>query len=535
MTRTTYLNGTVFTGTSEDDVATGFTVQDGRFVAVGGTPQAGDRVVDLDGACVLPGLVDVHTHPSYIAMTIGAVACTPPHVTSIEDMVQALRETAAYGAGPDVWIEGWGYDESKLAEHRSPTSEDLDQVSTTQPVYVLRSDCHSGVCNSRALELAGIGAASPDPEGGEFGRFPDGRPNGVLKEHGANDLALRAKAGSDFDAEVARLAATGRHLAERGIVAASDMMALLSPYDYLDLFRAAEPLGLVQRVNLFYVWPELKAHGLPELTEDQRTGRIKVAGVKLFMDGSMSNRTAWMLDPYPDSDEYGMNTLPDAELWAAFAYARRNRIQLAVHVMGDRALQHLVDTLGDEEPWMGDVPSVRFEHATMLDAQQIAQMNAARMSFGVASQIIFFFAEHDSYVANLSAAQYARAYATRTCYERLPAFGLSSDRPATTWDDPDDVFVSVRAAVTRRASNGADIVAAEALTVPQALLLYTSRPVRVGDYGHEVGSVEGGKEASFVILDRNVLTTPAEELDQVRVAETYIAGRQVYARSAATT
>jgi predicted amidohydrolase YtcJ len=529
---TTYVNGKIFTGRSEDDFVTSFTVAEGRFTDVGGSPTGEGDVVDLGGATVLPGLLDVHTHPSYIAMTAGAVACTPPGVTSVEELVAALRRADTFGAGPDVWIEGWGYDESRLAEGRSPTAEDLDRVSATQPVYVLRSDCHSGVCNSRGLELAGITAESSDPEGGELGRHPDGRPNGVLREHGANDLVLRAKAVPDFDAEVARLAAVGGHLAERGIVAAAEMMALPAPLDHLELFRAAEPKGLVQRINLFYVWTELKAQGAPDLTEDQRTGRIKVAGVKLFMDGSISNRTAWMLEPFPDSDSHGMNTLADSELWAAFDYARRNRVQLAVHVMGDRGVQHLIDTLGDQEPWMGDLPSVRLEHATMLTEEQIAGMNAARMTFGVASQVIFFFAEQDSYAANLSASQYGRAYATRSCYDGLAAFGLSSDRPATTWDDPDDVFVSVKAAVTRRAHNGADIGAGQALTVAQALLLYTSRPARVADYEGAVGTVAAGKEASFVVLDRDVFAVPVEEIDRVRVTATYVGGRQVFATSA---
>jgi predicted amidohydrolase YtcJ len=537
---TTYINAKVFTGRAEDDFASAFTVADGRFTWVGDRPPAGEgaggegavgegavgegAVVDLAGATVLPGLLDVHTHPSLIAMTLGAVACTPPRVTSIEQMIEALAASDAHGRGPDVWIEGWGYDEAMLAEGRAPTALDLDRVSRTQPVHVLRSDCHSGVCNTRALELAGITAATPDPPGGSFGRLPDGRPDGVLTEHGANDVVMRAKARSDLAGEVARVARCGRHFAERGIVAATEMMAGLSPFDSLQVLRAAQEHGLVQQVHLYYEWTQLREHGTPDLSESQRTGRVRVAGVKVFMDGSVSNRTAWVSEPYPGTSSYGMRTLDDDELRAATAYARRNHVQLAVHVMGDQAIAHVIDLLGDEAPWLVGRPSVRLEHATLLTPALIARMNEARMHFGVASQIIFFHAEQSSYAHSLSPLQYTRAYATRTAYESLPDYALSSDRPATTWDDPDDVFVSIRAAVTRRAHNGADIVADQAITVPQAVLLYTGRARALVDFAG-VGTIEVGNEASFVVLDRDVFTIDPEQIDRVRIARCYLAGQ----------
>ena len=122
--------------------------------------------VDLEGRTVLPALCDVHTHPSWIAATVRSVPCVSPIVNTIEEMIEALRRHPLAGRGPEAWITGFGYDEGKLAEHRTPTIEDLDRVSTTQPVFVKRSDCHSAICNSVALRLAGIEAGTPDPAGG---------------------------------------------------------------------------------------------------------------------------------------------------------------------------------------------------------------------------------------------------------------------------------------------------------------------------------------------------------------------------------
>ena len=147
--------------------------------------------VDLEGRTVLPALCDVHTHPSWIAATVRSVPCVSPIVNTIEEMIEALRRHPLAGRGPEAWITGFGYDEGKLAEHRTPTIEDLDRVSTTQPVFVKRSDCHSAICNSVALRLAGIEAGTPDPAGGRFGRFPDGRPNGVLTEFNAAQVVER--------------------------------------------------------------------------------------------------------------------------------------------------------------------------------------------------------------------------------------------------------------------------------------------------------------------------------------------------------
>ena len=168
---TVFINGKIFTARDENEFVSAFAVRDGEITRVGdGTDMSGAEVVDLGGRTVVPGFIDVHTHPTYIAMTRNAVPCTFPVVNSIPELIEALKKHPNYGKGDDLWIEGFGYDESKLVERRTPTRHDLDKVSTTQPVYVMRSDCHSGICNTRALELAGITRDTPDPEGGRFGR-----------------------------------------------------------------------------------------------------------------------------------------------------------------------------------------------------------------------------------------------------------------------------------------------------------------------------------------------------------------------------
>jgi predicted amidohydrolase YtcJ len=197
--------------------------------------------------------------------------------------------------------------------------------------------------------------------------------------------------------------------------------------------------------------------------------------------------------------------------------------------MGDRALRYAVDVLADERPWLAGRPSVRLEHATLFSPELIDRIGAARMDFAVVTHSIFFFAEYGSYARNLSAEQFAVAYPIRSFYERVPAAALSSDTPATSWSDADDVLVSVQAAVLREGHTGAEFNPAEAVTVAQALLLYTGRARLVAPFDG-VGLIQPGFEGSFVVLDRDVFSVPPREIDRVRVAETWIRGERAFRR-----
>jgi predicted amidohydrolase YtcJ len=529
----TFVNGKIFTGRSEEEFVSAFRIEDGKFTWIGSSSDVDEAgAIDFKGQTVLPGFLDIHTHPTYVAMTVHAVACTVPVVNNIAEMIAALKKHPNFGKGENDWVEGWGYDESKLAEHRSPTTKDLDQVSTAQPVYVLRSDCHSGICNTRALELAGITKDTPDPPGAKFGRYENGEPNGVLQEHAANDAVLRAKAVPTFRSKVEQIVGTGPHYNERGIVAMSDMMVFTKPYNDLDVYRDAEQRGLKQQVPVYFEWTALRQNMIPNLTDEKRTGRTKFAGLKLFADGSVSNRTAWVNEAYRNSNDHGYSTLTHEDLNSSYEWASRNKVQIAVHAMGDKTFQNVIDFFADKEPWMGnDIPSVRLEHITLLSEAQTRQMANAKMIFGASTQIIFYFAEYDSYSENLTNAQLKRTYPVRMFYRNIKHLGMSSDAPATTWADPDNVFVSLKAAVTRRAYNGADIIQEQAITLPQAVLLYTARAATVVPYAGSLGQIAPGFEASFIVLDRDIFTMDINDLDKALVRQTWIQGEHVYERT----
>jgi predicted amidohydrolase YtcJ len=283
---------------------------------------------------------------------------------------------------------------------------------------------------------------------------------------------------------------------------------------------------------LYFEWTALRKNRIPDLTDTQRNGRVKFAGLKLFADGSVSNRTAWVREVYRNSNDHGFTTLSDDDLRAAYEWAKRNKVQIAVHAMGDETSQRVIDFFAGKEPWMGHrVPSVRLEHITLLTNEQMGQMRASKMNFGGCTQIIFFFAEYDSYSENLTDNQFRQAYPIKRLYRSLDHFAISSDAPATTWADPDNVFVSLKAAVTRQAYNGADIVSEEAITAAQAVLLYTSKAAMLAPYDGSLGQVAPGFEASFIVLDRDIFTIDASDIDQTVVQQTWIQGKKAYEQS----
>lgn len=528
-----FVGALLFDGAGAPRPDQAFQVRDGRVTWVGDRDEAPppgrqEEVVDLAGACVLPGLLDVHTHPAFMSGLVDSVICLPPQVGSIDDLVAALSASPAVGGDESRWVEGFGFDESGYPEGRQPNRHDLDRVTADQPVFVRRCDGHSAVANSVALRLAGVSSSTPDPPGAAFGREADGSPDGRLIEVAATDAVAGLIPIPDADERIERVSRLAGHFFERGIVGVGDLLATMIP-DPLATFRAAAQRGPFPQVGLYLGWDQIK-HDPPTLTDDDRTGRIKVAGVKIFVDGAYSNRTAWTHDCYPGAADHGIRTITDDDFAAAVAWAKANRVQLAAHAMGDAALDYVIDALADDDPWLAGVPSVRLDHCTLFSAERIARVNAARMDFAVISHTIFFFAEYGSYEANLSPAQFEIAYPIRSFVEEVPHTALASDTPATAWADADDVFVSVKAAVLRRSHTGADLGQAEAVTVEQALSLYTSRAATTMPLDG-LGRVAVGGEASFVVLDRDVFSVESQALDQVRVAQTWLAGERVYART----
>lgn len=524
-----FMNGKIFTSNPVQAVASAMAVRDGCIEWIGDDVEAesieGTRI-DLLGRRVLPGLIDAHLHPLFLANIERQVACTAPRVHSISGMIDELKKRQEAQI-PGDWVEGWGYDEGKLAERRTPNRNDLDQVSTDSPIVVTRACGHTVSVNSKALELAGAGKETEDPAGGKIDRDANGEPTGILRES-ARFLVLDLLPKQTMDEQAQLIAGLSTELFSYGITGITDMMALTRPVDYMELYKLARQKGLKQRTALYTLWSDVR-DGDVLTNETTDTGQpVFISGIKLFADGSVSGRTAWVDPAFNGTDdEYGISTLETAELLEAGKAAKQHGVQVAVHAMGERAISQVVDAFHVQEAWLQDAPSIRIEHAAMPTADAMRKSADAKIAF--VPQPVFLFAEIESYLHNLGAERTKSTYPIQKMIGTGIPVAFSSDAPVNGWAEPLNPFIGIQAAVTRIAYDGTDTGQDELIGVEKAIELYTKGAQEVTRI-KDVGQLKPGYHADFIVLEEDILEMDEMEIGNVRVLETYMAGERVYCR-----
>ena len=591
--RTLFTNGKIFTSDPGRLYAGSMLTEDGKILWVGCAEKAGveagdeaagaevagaeaagveagdeaarlvnsaDEIVDLEGRTVIPGLVDAHMHPLMLAEYSRQIACLPPKVNSIEDLVGEIArvrqeiidagrsagsidgggsagsidgggsagstDRAGASEGEIPWIRGWGYDEGKYSEKRSPNRYDLDRGSADLPVFLVRSCEHIRCVNSKALEIAGITKDTPDPPGGSIDRDENGEPTGVLREN-ARDLVLPFMPEDTEEEIVDALTDLGQLLISQGIVAIGDM-GNLHPGGNYDYFLKAAQRGFPQRVSLYYMWDYFMddpAFGISDELMDHEK-RIRIAGIKLIGDGSISGRTAWLHRPYLGTDLCGMPVYSDESMEKAIAFAKEAGCQIAVHAMGGRAVDRLIDRFSRESDWTdGRAPFLRIEHVTEPSEQ--AMQKAAEQGYAFVTQPIFEYSEIETYKVNMDEDRLKKLYPFRTELDHGIQVALSTDAPATSWAVPSDPFSNIKAAVTRRAYDGSDIGQGERLDIETAVILYTREAANVCGFT-DLGRLAPGFSADFAVLSDDIFSIDPDRIDQVRVEAAYINGRRAY-------
>lgn len=533
--RVKYRNGKIFTADENHSFVDTMIVENGRIVWTGKEENAEDcgyketdRTVDLNGECVLPGFVDAHMHPVMLADFSRKISALPPKVHSIEELIQEITHVRERQK-PGQWIEGWGYDEGKLAEKRSVNRYDLDRGCSDSPVSMIRTCGHIRCVNSMALRLAGIDRNTPDPEGGEIERDENGEPTGVLKEN-ARNLILPFMPEEKEEDKIENLVALGNLLTSQGIVAVCDM-GNLDDSDNEPLYQEAARRGFAQKVGIYYMWDYFMGNQTFDIPKEKmdRSRQIFAAGLKLIGDGSVSGRTAWMSRPYVGScEEYGISVCTDEQMETAFSFCKEHKCQLSMHAMGGQAISRVVERAYREDNWMeDDTPYVRVEHIT--DPSDDSIRKAAEKGIAFVTQPIFMYAEIESYLKNLGEEWMKTCYPVQKMLDAGVKLCFSTDAPATSWAVPSDPFPCIKGAVTRKAYDGTDCGQAEAIDIRTAVCLYTREAAKAAGFG-VLGMIKKGYEADFIVLDKDIFEIPPEEIDNVKVKATYIGGNCVYRR-----
>ena len=529
-TKRAFINGKIFTS-DRDNLFAEAMIIDGNIIEWIGNcdnmPEGNYEIIDIKGKCVLPGFIDAHMHPMLLAEFSKQISCLPPKVNSIEELICAIADVRKK-QGPDQWIQGWGYDEGKFLEHRTPNRHDLDRGAADAPVYLIRSCEHIRCVNSKALEIAGITKDTPDPEGGRIDHDEHGEPTGILIEN-AKYLIMPFIHQETKEDAVADLVNLSTLLAAQGIVAVSDMGNLTSKADNYPLYVEAASKGFKQRVVVYYIWDYYENDHAFNIAEERRkeSSQIRVGGLKLIGDGSVSGKTAWMDEPYLNTeDNYGMPVYTDESMNSALSFVKKNHCQLAVHAMGSRAIDRVLDRVCDEPRWMdGETPDIRLEHVTEPSEEALARIE--QRGIAIVTQPIFAYCEIETYLKNIGGDRIKTEYPFKRIFDKGIMLGLSTDAPATSWAVPYDPFTNIKAALTKTAYEGTDLGQDQRLDVETAIISYTRTAAEIMGI-KDSGCLKKGYHADFIVLSKDIFETEPTKVDTIRVERTFVDGECIY-------
>lgn len=503
-------------------------IRDDRIAAIGpaeavrAAAPAAD-VVRLGGATVIPGLIDGHCHVADVGYLATAADCGQPSAPDIATIRARLREAAAV-TPEGSWVTGSGYVEYKLREGRHPTRADLDQAVPNRPAVLYHASLHACVLNTAALREAGFADGQPDPPGGAFGRDSEGRLDGVVYEAPMFALFERnlrhdiARMGTHARAGLAQRAS--QRLAALGLTSACDADLRR---DSFAAFAEADASGLLsQRIYGLVVHDQvdwLVAEGL----QGRHSSRLATEAVKIWADGGMSSRTAAIHGTYP-VPPYGSGILyfERDELTEMVAAFDARGFQVCVHAQGDRAIEIVLDAYAAVlAAGEGNPRRHRIEHGGAMYPPLADR--AAALGIVVVSQPGFLSALGDGFAAAFpdhsdqlySFASWRRAGIT---------VAGSSDAPVTT----PDPRIGIRDAIVRRTSDGRLLGPAERLPARDALALYTTHAAFACHRESEIGSLEPGKFADFVVLDASPLEAEPGQIPGINVLATVLGGTPVY-------
>lgn len=518
-----------------DSPASCVAVTQGRIAAVGRDQDVlplagpGTRIVSLDGASLLPGFHDAHCHVLGFGLSLAMVPLTDAR--TIPDLVRLLRVRADQeNAGPETWIRGRGYSQNALAERRHPSRYDLDAVAGGRPLLLItHASGHAVSVNSRVLHLAGITRATPDPPGGTIVRDEAGEPTGVLLET-AMDLAYHVTPAPARGELVTALGNAGHALNAMGITSAVDATRGVSAWDSaadIPLYGEAAASGALSvRCSLMMTLAYLA--GMDTVPAPQslmtETEWVRIGPAKIFTDGALTTRTAFLRSPFTQSDDLGTAVWTADELDQMVARVHAGGWQIAAHAIGDAAIDLCLDAYGKALAKLSRADARhRIEHAMLLWPDQVGRM--ARLGILPVYQPEFIKRLGDAYVAGLGDSRAARLMP----YAETQAAGLplvfSSDLPVI----PGRPLDGVLAAALRRAPSGQTLGAHHHVSVADALRAYTAGAAYSVFLEDDRGRIAPGQRADFAILNGDPLTLPPDEWAQgLSVRATVVGGNVVY-------
>ena len=495
-----------------------------RIMAVGSNDEiqkmatGATKKVDIGGKTITPGFIDAHSHPAYSGRAhLRNVDADLRSIQAIQDAIRKRAQNTPEGE----WVLGFKYDDTKTAEGRLITRADLDAAAPNHPVYISHRGGHSAYVNSKALELAGYTRDSPDPDGGKIGRHADGTLNGQLLETATT--AVERLIPNEFtrqdNQEAIKLIT--QMMAKTGVTSVTD--AYGSP-EYLLAFQDAYHAGeLSARIYCMIGY----SHIDEMIQAGIRTGFgdewVRIGGMKLTCDGSISERTAALSEPYVGRpDDYGIIVMDEEELYSYAIKAHRADWQIGIHANGDVAIDkalNVYERLQKERPRKN--PRFRLEHCTVINDELIRRMKAMNVIPTPFSTYVYF---HGEKMKNYGKARLERMFAVRSFLEAGIKVTQASDYPP----GPFEPMMALQSSVTRTDMNGNVWGASQKVSVAEAIKVGTLHGAYASYEEDLKGSLEAGKLADLVVLGEDPTQADPMAIIDIPIERTMVGSKWVY-------
>ena len=511
--------------------------KDGKIIFVGDSEKAmklagkGHKMIDLEGKTLLPGFIDGHAHfANFGIQAIGAQILPPPDAGAhnIAALIEILNEwNTEENRALTGWIFGVGFDDSVLEEKRFPTKEDLDKVSTEYPIMLIHISAHFASLNSKGLELLGITSETKDPEGGLIRRLPNSKePNGVLEELAA--IPNYAKALTPASEEVLlKLMTAGQDMAlSYGYTTAQEGRAM----EQHDLLAAFAEKNFWKLDVVSYIDYQFLQHMDSKWNSKTYNNHYRIAGLKLTLDGSPQGRTAWRTTPYllpPDGagkDYSGYPALPkDEDVTAIYEKAFKNNWQILSHANGDAAMDQMIRTMKPlAEKYGNDDRRNVLIHGQYIREDQLDAFKELKIVASLFPLHTFYWGDWHKEIIGDSLGN--KISPVKTALNKGLNITIHTDAPVAL----PNLMRVVWTAVNRTSRSGQIIGEGERLTPYEALKGITIWSAYQHFEEDTKGTLEKGKLADMVILDKNPLKVVPDTIKDIQVVETIKEGLTVF-------
>lgn len=523
-----YINGKFYTMEREDDCVEAVAVRDGKFVFVGSSEEAleiaADEVVDMEGAVVIPGMTDTHMH---LVMDCEARQRVDlKDADSIDEVIDRMKEKDA-DLEPGRWAQGTGLHIEKIKEGRFPNRYELDQISKERPVLVQTYCGHAFMLNSKALELAGIGRGFQWPVEGLVDFDEDGEPDGIVREGIYNDLLLPLMGPilPTYKIKKDALSEELKECAKAGFTCISTFTSYSGdPLEYLYQYQELEEEGrLPIRIIVNSSAPLAKTIGA---VTGIGNAKIMVGAKKLFSDGSLSSRSAALLEEYSDEPgTFGVLVRTQEEMNAEVLEAYQYGMEVAIHAIGDKAMDMVLTAIENAVKICGVKKRFRIIHAMVIVEDYIERMKKLPVILDV--QPVFIRNWVDLCEDRIGKERKRYFLPLKTYMEAGLIVTGGSDAPV----EDINPFLGIECAVTRSVPGRSEencLVPKERLSIYQAVSMFTRNAAYCTNQENVRGTISVGKYADFVILNEDIFNICPQRIHEIKVEKTIVGGKVVY-------